>query len=130
MEHQGKTIVPWSTQQLYTDAMVVKITLVEAGGFQTNGLANATICPPHAAYAKPTLPTVFMRDLLSKAALPVANDLKKGVGKIYQLSTLENPPLHLVFGNDAYEATRKQIALLTKEMDEYESWSQDIALEK
>lgn len=71
-----------------------------------------------------------MREGFLAHGLPASNDLEKGVAKIYQLSTLENPPLHLVFGNDAYEATRKQIALLTKEMDEYESWSQEIALKK
>ncbi|KAF7795784.1 hypothetical protein EIP86_006951 [Pleurotus ostreatoroseus] len=106
----------------------IQVTLIEAGSFETSGFGKATVCPPHPAYTKPTLPTVIGRNIFADPNGPKLpfNDLQKGVAKIYKLTTLDNPPLHFPLGKDTFPAVRKQIAALTKALEEYESWSEDL----
>lgn len=91
--------------------------------------SNAIIPPPHPAYTKPTLPTVIGRGLFANPnGLTIPwNDLEKTVARIYQLATLDNPPLHVALGKDALGAIRNQIELLRKELEQYESWSADLS---
>ena len=56
-------------------------------------------------------------------------DPKKAVQKMWELSNLENPPLRLLLGKDINKGARDYIAQLTKETDEYESWSDHLAYE-
>ena len=62
----------------------------------------------------------------SSPDLPPWNNVEKGVAKIYQLATLDNPPLHFPLGKDAFSAIRKELEVLTNEMEQYESWSADL----
>ena len=54
------------------------------------------------------------------------NNMEKGVAKICQLATLDNPPLHFPLGKDAFGYIRKQLEVLTRDMEQYESWSEDL----
>lgn len=103
---------------------VCQITLAEPGGYETKGMENAFSCSPHPAYTDAALPSVVMRSGLTNTRFP--NDVHKAVVKIYELSTLDDPPLHLALGKDACDLLRTQIAALTKELEQYESWSDDL----
>ena len=106
----------------------VQVTLIEAGSFETSVLGKSVVCPPHPAYTKPTLPSVTARRLLTDPAGPKLswNNMEKGVAKIYQLTTLDDPPLHFPLGKDSVSLIRDQIEALTKDLERYESWSADL----
>ena len=53
-------------------------------------------------------------------------DPKKAVSKIWELAALENPPLRLVLGKDAFMHIRGQVESVTAEIAKYESWSGDL----
>ena len=74
------------------------------------------------------MPSVFFRKVfVSDVKFP--GDLQKAVAKIHELGSLDNPPLRLPLGKDAVQAFRAQIASVTANVDLYESWSEDLALE-
>ena len=54
------------------------------------------------------------------------NNMEKGVTNVCQLATLDNPPLHFPLGKDAFGYIKKQLEALTKDMEQYESWSADL----
>ncbi len=88
--------------------------------------------PQHPAYADVSNPTTAIRKLFDSATA-VESQKKlgfgnptKGVQKVYELSTLPNPPLRLVLGKDINQYVRQYIAQLTKEVDEYAAWSDDL----
>ena len=54
-------------------------------------------------------------------------DPRKGVQKVYELSKLASPPHRLLIGKDANKEVQEYIAELTKETNEYTSWSDDVA---
>lgn len=84
--------------------------------------------PAHPAYTSPTNPAAKVREhakLLRDPTLKLG-DSNKGVEKLYQLTTLENPPLRLVLGKNAFAPIREQLHIVEKDMNEYESWSEDL----
>ena len=109
-------------------APYVQVTLIEAGGFETSIHGKSVVAPPHPAYTKPTLPSVMTRDALTDPNGPRVswNNLEKGVAKIYQLTTLDDPPLHFPLGKDAVSWIRNEIEVLTKNLEQYASWSRDL----
>ncbi|TCD70180.1 hypothetical protein EIP91_004650 [Steccherinum ochraceum] len=107
----------------------IKITLIELGGFKTNGRESAVELPLNPAYNKPTLPSVIFRDYLAKGDNN-GGDPMKAVAKWYEVAQLPDPPMRLVLGQDAIAMVRAQIETLTKDVDASESWSKDLAFDK
>ncbi|KAJ8515918.1 hypothetical protein ONZ45_g6716 [Pleurotus djamor] len=108
----------------------IKVTLVEPGMFKTeayDGRLPFFTSPP--AYANPQLPSQLVRGALSSQALPF-QDARKAVRQIINLSKLESPPLRLPLGPDALAAIKDKIAQFSKEIEQYEGWSQGLELEK
>ena len=57
-------------------------------------------------------------------------DPAKGAQKIYDLSKLPNPPFRLLLGKDSNFMIKEWLAQTTKEVDEYASWSDDVAFQE
>ncbi|RPD64116.1 NAD(P)-binding protein [Lentinus tigrinus ALCF2SS1-7] len=117
-------------QKELNPAWNIKVSLVEPGAFLTEIVTANQFVPQHPAYADPTSITSTIRKLFSEdiRKLPFS-DPDKGVQKIFELTKLASPPLHLPLGKDSVGNIRAHIADLTKVVDEYASWSDNIALE-
>lgn len=96
--------------------------------FRTNGAAAATILPVHPAYSSPTLPSSLVRTVTTSPDM-FTNDPLKAAATLYRLSLLPSPPARLPLGKQAVEAIKGAIKKHTAEIDEYESWSVDMALD-
>ncbi len=105
-----------------------QISIVEPGNFRTEALKVAPRFPVPEVYLGPT--SGFLKATAGLAELEKPDfktgDPKKGAQKIYKLSTLENPPLRLVLGQDALFSARTHLQEVVKEVEEYESWSADV----
>ena len=53
-------------------------------------------------------------------------DVRKAVRKMYELTTLENPPFRLILGLDSIAGVQFQIGRLQTDLDAYSSWSTDL----
>ena len=53
-------------------------------------------------------------------------DAYKGALKIYELSTVENPPLRLPLGEQGISMARSHLESVLAEISKYESWSADV----
>ena len=82
--------------------------------------------PPPEAYAGPTVPAAQVRKMLTGLGSMKLGDPKKAVSKIWELTALENPPLRLVLGKDAFMHIRGQVESVTAEIAKYESWSDNL----
>ncbi len=97
------------------------------------GGSSLQVLPQHPAYADPAKAAPAFRHLNVFDGATVESQKKlgfgnpaKGVQKVYELSTLPNPPLRLLLGKDSNQYARDYIAQLTKEMDEYSAWSHNL----
>ena len=105
-----------------------QFTLLEPAMFKTQGAESAAILPIHGSYTNPTLPSTFIRSLTTNPAM-FPNDPSKAAKVIYKISKLSNPPLRLALGKQAVEEIRKKVKKVTAELEEYESWSSDMAFD-
>ena len=104
----------------------MQITLVEPGGFETEGVGNTIRSPQHPRYNKPTLPSVVTRKVMDRPENRLSGDVHKAVAKIYELTCLDNPPIRLPLGKDCVSAMKARIVALQAIVDQYESWSEDL----
>ena len=99
------------------------------GVFRTPVSAKGTTLPAHPAYVG-TESTTEARKLLAASWDPQRpfriGDVDKAVRKIYDVSELENPPMRLALGKDCLENTRVRAQQLTRDLDGYEKWSEDL----
>ena len=101
------------------------MTIIEPGWIRTPAPAKATWSPEHPAYLNPKLPATHVRRAGLDNAV-VWKDAKRSAEVFYKVASLHNPPLHLVVGKDAIEATRKKIAALIADLEAYEAWSEGL----
>jgi len=104
----------------------IKISLVEPGGFKTDGASRSAIkLPLHPAYDNPALPATIFRGYLAKDQNS-GGDPNKAVAKWYELAQLPDPPMRLVLGKDAIGVVRAHITKLTEDVNAKEDWSDDL----
>ena len=108
-----------------------QISSVLPGGFVTEIVQKLEMLPQHPAYASETNPAALIRKYFSsgkdKEGLKARwSDPVKGVQKIYDLSQLPDPPLRLLLGQDANHYVGQYLAKLTREIEQYASWSDDL----
>ena len=115
--------------ELTQDSIQLQVTLVEPGTFLTPALRNSVILPPPASYTGATVPAAMIRKALSSLGDLKLGDPSKGVKKIYELSSLADPPLRLALGKDAIDYIRSQQKVVTADLEKYESWSDDLKME-
>ncbi len=58
------------------------------------------------------------------------NDTAKGAQKVFELSRLASPPPRLPLGRDAVKFMSDAAAAHAKVVEEYSSWSEDLAIKK
>ncbi|KAI0789685.1 hypothetical protein C8Q75DRAFT_147703 [Abortiporus biennis] len=103
----------------------IKITLVEAGFFNTNlGRDKVILHPVHPAYES-LAKTTKDREYLASVILN-GDSAEKGVAKMYDLSLLENPPLHLPLGKDVLVGFKAFAEELTEVVHTYPTWSDNL----
>ena len=49
---------------------------------------------------------------------------------MYELAGLDVPPLRLPLGKDSLEGVRAQLASVSAEVEKYQAWSDNLALDK
>ena len=124
--HQGKdAFLPNPRAIILTTAE--QITIVEPGAYATKHGDNGVKVPPHPAYDPAKL---VVRQIFTQHDLSFGGDLRKAVAKIYALAGLEDPPMRLPLGKDAVKGIRDQIASVAAEVDKYESWSDDLDVDR
>nr|GAT43592.1 NAD(P)-binding protein [Mycena chlorophos] len=122
-----------------TDALVkeldpawnIKVMILCPGWFKTNmTTVNAVLEEQHPAYAKnPNLASSLVRGAfvaLERGDSPLLQDPNKLIEKIWTLSTLENPPYRVAFGEDAkacFEACWKNHK---RDLEASEEWSKGL----
>ncbi len=110
----------------FTEALAVEMesfgvhtTLVYPGYFRTDFLSKGSVQTP----AKRIDDYVSARESeaahLDQINGNQPNDPQKAAELFIQLSELDNPPLHFLMGEDAYEMAEKKIKVLT---EEFEKW--------
>ncbi|CAL1711164.1 unnamed protein product [Somion occarium] len=103
----------------------IKITLLQPALFDTPArTTNLVIAPVLPAYVNTSLPSIQTRQFVS--SIPFTGDPEKGGRAIYRLSELADPPLRLPLGKDAVRLAREKLAMVGKNVDEYESWSDNL----
>ncbi|GJE91734.1 SDR family oxidoreductase [Phanerochaete sordida] len=105
----------------------IKVILILPSFFRTPIKAKSGAEPQHPAYAATTtgvrsfVDAVFAPD--SKARI---GDPRKAAQKIYEASTLAEPPFRLFLGDAAVAEGRRKIASLSKDLEAYAAWSEEV----
>ena len=103
----------------------IKVTAIEPGAFRTDWgtrsmQESATPIDDYAA-------TVGQRKQLIKAhADKLPGDPAKVAAAVLKITELENPPLHLLLGNDVLAAFRQKLADLSASIDEWAETTTDV----
>lgn len=101
----------------------VKVTVVEPGYFRTDFLtAGSFVTPKHpiADYQK-VRETQALHEQQINGAQP--GDPAKAADAMIRIASEENPPLHLILGEDAFGLTQTKIDTLSKELEKWKSVS-------
>ncbi|RPD54574.1 NAD(P)-binding protein [Lentinus tigrinus ALCF2SS1-7] len=112
----------------------IKFTSIEPGAFPTELGTNGQMIAQPAAYTDPSMPTSLMRAAFAhpeagnEAMAFGFNDTAKAVQKVFELTRLQNPPLRLPLGRDAVKFLSDTAAEYLKVVEEYASWSDDLAI--
>ena len=110
-----------------------QVTIVEPGGFVTEIMSALQFAPQHPAYANSDSAVNIWRKFQEgppdPARLRQLSDTAKGVQRIFDLTRLSDPPLRMPLGKDSVGFIRGYAAELTNMVEEYASWSNDLAYE-
>lgn len=85
--------------------------------------------PVHPAYTKPDSAVAKQRafeEVAHDDPTHKIGDTDKAIEKIWDLSTLTEPPLRLPLGKDSVAEIRTQLQNITADLDAYEGWSEDL----
>lgn len=104
---------------------LVNSTIVD---FRTEAFKTAPRFPIPEIYLAPTSGFIKETAQFAELAKPdfKTGDAYKASQKLYELSTVENPPLRLVLGQDAIGSARGHLEGVLNEITAYESWSADL----
>ncbi|KAK0463964.1 NAD-P-binding protein [Desarmillaria tabescens] len=111
----------------------IKPTLIEAGYFKTDALRLKTFeVYEHPSYTNPAVEGVAIRQAFANFDPNnnpfIRGDPDKLSEVVYRVADMEDPPLWLPLGKDAYVRARAKIASYVAEIDKYESLSEDLEL--
>jgi NAD(P)-dependent dehydrogenase (short-subunit alcohol dehydrogenase family) len=102
-------------------AFGVKVTVVEPGYFRTNFLTGESMgLPAHAieAYASVRESVRMHREDINGSQ---PGDPEKAARAMIDITNVENPPLHLFLGADAYDMAYKKIAAIAADLEAWKS---------
>jgi NAD(P)-dependent dehydrogenase (short-subunit alcohol dehydrogenase family) len=110
-------------------AFGIRVTAIEPGAFRTDWGTRSMkeSATPIADYAE----TVGARKELIKAfADKLPGDPAKVAAAVLKITELDDPPLHLLLGNDVLGAFRQKLADLSAMIDEWEATTKDVNFPK
>lgn len=98
----------------------IKFTCVEPGGFRTDWAGRSMQFPEkkHPAYDH-----LDAEKMMGETNGTQAGDPQKGAKAMYKLATLENPPLRVVIGTDAYKKIFEKLKEYNGNYKKYEEIS-------
>lgn len=98
----------------------IKFTCVEPGGFRTDWAGRSMSFPEkrHPAYDH-----IDAKDTMTKRHGTQAGDPAKGGKAMYELAVMEDPPLRVVIGSDAYAGIQNKLKTYTENYKKYEKFS-------
>ncbi|EMD35471.1 hypothetical protein CERSUDRAFT_116215 [Gelatoporia subvermispora B] len=101
----------------------IKVTLIEPGPFRTTANINVANIPQLVEYADTaaTPGRIYMKQ-------EVADDTRKAVVKIYDLTNMAEPPLHFPIGKPAVDVMKRKGESLIASAEAYASWSEGLEL--
>ncbi|KAG1781249.1 NAD(P)-binding protein [Suillus placidus] len=103
----------------------IKVTIIEPGPFRTKIFKeNQRLTSQHPAYASPGLPSSKFRQFITSGNID--GDADKAVVAIEKLTHLDDVPMRLPLHRKVIVSTRDKIKILTKDADNFESWSEDL----
>ncbi|KAJ6490918.1 hypothetical protein C8R45DRAFT_991132 [Mycena sanguinolenta] len=104
----------------------IKISTIAPGAFRTRAHTTAAVFfPVPDAYRGEGLPSQVVRDWFQDGS-GIRGDPGLGAEAIYRFSTLESPPMRWAMGKDSISGVRRQIKQVTAEIDDFESWSDNL----
>ncbi|KAG2142958.1 NAD(P)-binding protein [Suillus clintonianus] len=105
----------------------IKVTIIEPGPFRTKIFKeNQIVAPQHPAYANPGLPGSQVRQFITSDN--INGDADKAAVAIEKLSHLDEVPMRLPLHRKVIVSTRDKIKSLTEDVNNFESWSEDLYL--
>ncbi|KAG1810556.1 uncharacterized protein BJ212DRAFT_1570059 [Suillus subaureus] len=105
----------------------IKVTIIEPGPFRTKIFKeNRRVASQHPAYANPDLPSSQARQFM--ASDKIDGDADKAVVAIEKLTHLDDVPMRLPLHRRVVASTRDKIKSLTEDVNNFESWSEDLYL--
>lgn len=115
----AKYAVEGYTEALYHEVkeLGIKVTLVEPGAFRTNFLDSSLAVAQHAIADYDATAGNFKRILLANNGRQ-AGDPEKAAEAIVNITEIENPPLRLLLGEDAYKIATQKAAWLHQEFEQ------------
>ncbi|KAG9785585.1 NAD(P)-binding protein, partial [Aureobasidium melanogenum] len=97
----------------------IKFTLIEPGGFRTDWAGRSMVfADRHPAYDH-----IDARERMGKRHGTQAGDPVKGARAMYELAVMENPPLRVVIGTDAYAAIMNKLEQYEQNYKQFEALS-------
>lgn len=99
----------------------IKATVVYPGYFRTDFLTKGSVKIPQNAISDYSSARESQDQHLNSINGNQANDPEKAAEVLIAISLEENPPVHLLLGNDAYAILKNKISIITHDV---ESWKQ------
>jgi NAD(P)-dependent dehydrogenase (short-subunit alcohol dehydrogenase family) len=103
----------------------IRVTAIEPGGFRTDWGSRSMreTATPIAAYAE----TVgARREMIKAVADSLPGDPKRVADAVMLVTELDNPPLHLLLGQDVLNAFRQKLEEWSASIDEWEAVTKDV----
>ncbi|KAG1728899.1 hypothetical protein EDB19DRAFT_1642247 [Suillus lakei] len=103
----------------------IEVTIIEPGPFRTKIFKeNQRVAVQHPAYANPGLPASQVRQFI--ALNRIDGDADKAAVAIEKLTHLDEVPMRLPLHRKVVVSTRDKVKSLTEDVDNFESWSEDL----
>lgn len=104
-------------------AFGVSVTVVYPGYFRTDFLAKGSVRTPKKAIEDYEAARQSEQTHLNDISGNQPNDPEKAADVLIAISKEENPPVHLLLGNDAYGILKNKIDIITKDVEQWKSFT-------
>lgn len=101
----------------------VKVTVVYPGYFRTDFLAKGSIRTPQQPIPDYEAARQSEQLHLSIISGNQVNDPEKAADVLIAISKEENPPVHLLLGNDSYDILMNKIDIITKDVEQWKGYT-------
>ncbi|GAA5039305.1 short-chain dehydrogenase/reductase [Marivirga lumbricoides] len=114
----------------FTESLVEEIkefgvtaTVVYPGYFRTDFLSNNSVMTPNHAISDYTEVRESEKTHLNNVNGKQPNDPEKAADVLIAISQEDQPPIHLLLGNDAYDMLKVKVDMITKEAEQWKNYT-------